>query len=253
MNVDGIHVHDADNKGHNFEAIVAKVYQPQHVIQQDKHHNLITEKQCVGSAKKDKQAVMKKKIVTAAKKAGLGQNTVVTGLADGAKNCWDIIKALSAHCLALLCILDWFHIGKHFKNVENQLPKKEKKLLDVAKESLWHGHVSGCLLWLDKIKSRLTHSNHLEKINALITYITNNQEYIVNYEKRKMQGQPYSSHVAESTVEHYASARLKKRQKMQWTREGAHGILQIRGAMISETWEQCCNDILKISRSQKCA
>jgi len=253
VNVDGTHVHDADHKGHNFEAMVAKIYRPEHIIRQDKHHHIITEKQCIGSAKKDKQAVMKKNLLTAAKKAGLNQGTIVTGLADGAKNCWNIIKALSTHCLILLCILDWFHIGKHFKNVENQLPQKEKKLLDVAKKSLWRGHTSACLLWLEKIKSRLTQPNHLKKINALITYITNNQAYIVDYEKRKEQGQLFTSHVAESTVEHYAGSRLKKQQKMQWTRDGAHGILQLRGAMISDTWEQCSNDLLRILHFKKCA
>jgi len=208
-------VHDAGHKGHNFEAMVAKIYRPEHVVRQDKHHNIITKKQCVGSTKQDKQRVMKEHVLTAAKKAGLTKETIVTGLADGAKNCWNIIKELSNHCLFLLCILDWFNIGKHFKNVEDQLPKEEKTILDLAKESLWNGHTATCLSWLEKTKIGLTQINHIKSINALITYLTNNKAYIVNYGERKAQGLLYTSHVAESTVEHYPGARLKKHQKMQ--------------------------------------
>jgi len=253
VNVDGAYIHDAANKRHNFEAMVAKIYQPENIKRQDKSHCIITEKQCVGSAQKDNQATMKKNLVAAARREGMCANTVVTGLADGAKNCWNVIKSLSSHCFVLICILDWFHIGKYFNNVEKQLPKKEKRLLDIAKESLWNGHANACLFWLDKIKSRLSQTKQLDKLNALIVYIKSNKDYILNYAKRKDQGQPYSSHVAESTVEHYASARLKKKQKMQWTRNGAHGILQIRGAMISNLWDQCCDDILRISHIKKAA
>jgi len=118
-------VHNADDKGHNFEAMIAKIYRPKHVIRQDKHHNIIRKKRCIGSVKKDKQAMMKKKVLAAAKLEGLNQEIKVIGLADGAKNCWNIIKSLSNHCLILLCILDWFHIGKKFENVDDQLSKKD--------------------------------------------------------------------------------------------------------------------------------
>jgi UDP-N-acetylmuramate-alanine ligase len=52
-----------------------------------------------------------------------------------------------------------------------------------------------------------------------------------------MENKPYTSQVAESTVEHLINDRHKKNQKMQWTREGAHNILQIRAAMASNEWD----------------
>lgn len=241
---DGAYIHDADKKGHNFEAMVAKIYRPEDVVRKDKHHSVITQKQCIGSAMKDEQKTMKEKMVTAAKCAGMTNKTRVVGLADGAKNCWNVIKSLSPYCIALLCILDWFHIGKRFKNVENQLPKSESRLLKIAKISLWHGHVEASLDWLQMIKSRLSNKKHLEKLQWLVTYLEKNKEYIVNYNYRHSNGLPYTSSIAESTVEHYANARLKKSQKMQWKRDGAHKILQIRGAIISNVWDRFCRNTL---------
>lgn len=250
---DGVHVHDADNKGHNYEAMVAKIYQPQDVIQKDKNHAVIVKKQCVGSAKKDKQKTMKARVLDAARRSGMTKETTVTGLADGAKNCWNIIESLKPYCAMLICILDWFHIGKYFTNVANQLPKKERRLLDIAKQALWQGHFDACLYWLEFVKHRISNTKQLDKLQALIDYLINNKGYIVNYDHCKRNNLPYSSSIAESTVEHYASSRLMKSQKMQWTRDGAHHILQIRGAIISNVWDQFCRDVLRINRHKNCA
>ena len=57
---------------------------------------------------------------------------------------------------------------------------------------------------------------------------------MVNYNKRHHEKLIYTTHVAESTVEHLINERHKKKQKMQWSREGAHNVLQIRATMASE-------------------
>jgi hypothetical protein len=64
-----------------------------------------------------------------------------------------------------------------------------------------------------------------------------NQAYIVNYEERANTKQPYTSQVAESHIDALINARHKKTRKMQWTREGAHHVLQIRAMIASEEWE----------------
>jgi hypothetical protein len=43
--------------------------------------------------------------------------------------------------------------------------------------------------------------------------------------------------VAESHIDTLINARHKRTKKMQWTREGAHHILQIRAMMASDEWE----------------
>lgn len=42
--------------------------------------------------------------------------------------------------------------------------------------------------------------------------------------------------MAESHIDSIINARHKREQKMQWTREGAHHVLQIRVSMASQEW-----------------
>ena len=63
-----------------------------------------------------------------------------------------------------------------------------------------------------------------------------NSHYLCHYAERKQKGLLFSSHVAESTVEHLINERHKRKQKMQWTRESAHHVLQIRSAIASNDW-----------------
>src|SRR5919108_1077699 len=53
----------------------------------------------------------------------------------------------------------------------------------------------------------------------------------------KTRNQLYTSQVAESHIDTLINARHKRTKKMQWTREGAHHVLQIRAMMASEEWE----------------
>ena len=47
----------------------------------------------------------------------------------------------------------------------------------------------------------------------------------------------YISEVAESHIESVINARHKSNGKMQWTREGAHNVLQIRAIITDKEWE----------------
>jgi hypothetical protein len=67
-------------------------------------------------------------------------------------------------------------------------------------------------------------------------YLKRNQSYLVNYEERDKENKTYTSQVAESHIESIINARHKKSGKMQWTREGAHKVLQIRGMIASNEW-----------------
>jgi hypothetical protein len=236
--VDGGHVHDANNKGHNFEAMLAKVYRPENVKRVDKHHTEIIQKHCAGSAKYDKQKTMKSNVIEAAKKEGLDKNvTEVTVLADGAKNCWNIAEALKSLCCVFICILDWFHIGKYVQNLKAQLPTEYKYILDAAKAELWLGKADSALDILSKLQSDLKSEEPIKKANNFVEYIKENREHIINYDERKKSGLIYTSHVAESTVEHLLNERGKKHQKMQWSRDGLHAVLQIRASQASNEWE----------------
>jgi hypothetical protein len=119
IQVDGGHIHDKDPDKRSFEAMCAKVYRPESVIEVTEKRTEIINKNCAASAKDDKQSSMKKYLLRAAEAQGLTADTNITALADGAKNCWSIINSLDGRCKRLYCILDWFHIGKKFENIIN--------------------------------------------------------------------------------------------------------------------------------------
>ena len=202
----------------------------------DNHHREIVDKTCVISAKDDELATIKTYLSNAAQKQGMTTETKVTALADGAKNCWAVISVLRVSCQSLDCILDWFHIGKKFQNVKNALGEAFEESLDSAKWTLWHGKADEALAKLEIMKNNVTDESKQSKLNGLYDYLKRNRDYLVNYEKRKNANQSYTSQVAESHIESLINARHKKKGKMQWTREGAHNVLQIRAAMISDEW-----------------
>ena len=243
LHVDGIHIHDNENRGHNFEAMVAKVYSPGNVITVGpKKRPVITAKHCAGSAKKDHQTTMKERTLEACKLEGLNAKTVILALSDGAKNCWNIINSLTSSCAKIIGILDWFHITKYITTVKNLLPSTHVAIIGVIKDKLWHGLHEEAQQLLLSLKKELTDEKHIKKIENFSTYISDNIDYIVDYNDRHQTGLLYTSSVAESTVEHYASARFKKSQKMQWNRINAHGVLQIRASVISGDWEVLWDD-----------
>ena len=57
-------------------------------------------------------------------------------------------------------------------------------------------------------------------------YIRSNAGSLINYGERFRSGERISSAMAESTVNVLVSKRFAKRQQMQWTRRGAHPLLQ---------------------------
>ena len=66
---------------------------------------------------------------------------------------------------------------------------------------------------------------------------------MVNYEKRKNDCLVFTSNLTESTVNSLINERQKGKQKMLWSRDGAHNVLQIRSSIASKSWQ---NDWKKI-------
>lgn len=236
LQVDGGHIPIQARAKRSFEALSAIVYRPESLQVVDQHHREIINKSCVLSAKDDKLETMKSYVLNAAHQQGMNQDTVVTALADGAKNCWSVIAALKPYCQRLEPILDWFHIGKKFQTVKNALGDSFQESLESCKWNLWHGNVEESLSKLEMLMLNISDDEKCSKLKGLDNYLKQNQDYIVNYEERKQLGKTFTSQVAESHIEAIINARHKKSGKMQWSREGAHNVLQIRSEIISKTW-----------------
>jgi hypothetical protein len=104
--------------------------------------------------------------------------------------------------------------------------------------SLWHGHVYQAF---QKITDRAmdlevaaaitgdgTARKLLKTVEEFHTYIDRNRAFIPNYGERYRYGERISTGFVESTVNQVISKRFCKRQHMQWTKRGAHLLLQTR-------------------------
>lgn len=249
VGVDGGYVHDADNIGSNFEIMAAKIYSPNNIEQVSKDRHIITQKHCVSSAIKDGQTTMIDRLKIAAKKEGIASSTKVTVLADGAKNCWNVALSLTLMCASMLLILDWFHIAKKFTQLTNKLPDECRQLINDAKESFWSGNTKLGFEALRNLKKQVKSDGLKESIDDLIGYLTNNNQQLINYESRHEKGLPYTSQVAESTIEHLINERLRKKQKMRWKRDNADNLLQVRCAIVNGSFNDYWNAKCQLHRA----
>jgi hypothetical protein len=77
----------------------------------------------------------------------------------------------------------------------------------------------------------------LKAVEEFHTYITNNAGFIPNYGERYRHGERISTGFVESTVNQVVSKRMVKKQQMQWSKRGAHLLLQIRTRVLNGEWE----------------
>ena len=237
-NIDGGHI-KARGDNRSFEAMIATVYKPEKLKRVNKSHNIIESKTIVASAKNDEQNTMKVLFKNACVEQGMGSETSVVCLADGADNCKSIAYSIAQDCKNMTYILDWFHISMKFQNIA--IPDDNIELFNKIKWNLWRGNCNKALdrlAELAKIKEIVANQSLSTKLSKLSTYICNNKAGIVNYEQRKNNALVFTSNLAESTVNTLINERQKGKQKMLWSREGAHNILQIRAAQRSESWHK---------------
>jgi hypothetical protein len=101
---------------------------------------------------------------------------------------------------------------------------------------LWHGNsyrareaIDGLLLDLEALDSRYP---NLRKFRTAMrefqVYITSNEASLINYGERYRCSERISSAFVEATVNAVVSKRFAKKQQMQWSRRGAHLLLQTR-------------------------
>ena len=125
-----------------------------------------------------------------------------------------------------------------FDQLINQLEDPYAGEADSLKWKVWHGKSTQSIDRLSKLYLELLGTDYADKAHDLLKYLSNNKDYLVNYQLRKDSMLPYTSSVIESTIETLVNTRHKKKHKAQWSREGAHNILQIRSSRASKKWDQ---------------
>ena len=69
---------------------------------------------------------------------------------------------------------------------------------------------------------------------------------MLNYQERDKKGLVYISQLAESTINNLINEHQKHDKRMQWSREGADAILQIRSSKQSNDWKSDWNFVQNI-------
>ena len=250
IQVDGGHVATVEPNKRTFEAMTSVVFDAKNIKytggKEKKDGGIstirgeLTSKHCAASALLDSQDTMKQQTLNAAIKQGMTSETKMTAICDGASNCWNIVDSLGGHCQSIERILDWHHIAMKFQNT--RLGQEEMNTqLSGGKWYLWNGLPDKAIERLQSIRDTLKDDKkRQEKVQLLLTYIENNSDFIVNYQKRQDAGLIFTSQMAESTVESLINKRCKGQQHMRWSREGLHALLQVRAAVNSDDWNDTC-------------
>lgn len=233
LNIDGGHIKTTEKDARSMEAMASVIYRPEAIQanSRDTRNHLIS-KNCAASILDDNQEQFILATIIAALKQGLGSQTHVTALCDGAQNCWNVVEAIRPLAGSMTCILDWFHISMKMENIA--LPEKLKNKFLRIKWHLWRGHVDNALTRLTQLEEEAIAEKDANKINKFHNYIKNNRDRLVNYRDRQKYGLVFTSNLAESTVESLINKRCKGQQHMRWSREGLNPLLQIRAALNSK-------------------
>ena len=181
--------------------------------------------------------------------AGRGEVTV---LSDGAEIMKRLPKALpqpTAH------IIDWFHIAMKIQPLQQIADhvvrwrdawNSEMAHVDAdvrsLKWKLWHGQTDRALDQLKTVtinfaklreRGNLSATRLLHLAHPLLTYVRSNKSAIINYGARYRSGRRIATALAESGVNSLVARRMVKKQRMQWSKRGAHLLLQVRAAVLN--------------------
>lgn len=170
-------------------------------------------------------------------------NQDITFITDGGeevRSLAEMIAPASEH------VLDWFHITMRItvlrqftQGLENHDAQAGLDMLDALKRIkwyLWHGNRHRAQeeisdLYCDAECVETDYPNMRKLLTAIgefQSYIAANNASLINYGERYRSGERISSAFVEATVNTVVSKRFAKKQQMQWSRTGAHLLLQTR-------------------------
>ena len=191
---------------------------------------------------------------------GLQANQSVEFFTDGAPTLRSLTAYLNPESTH---ILDWFHLTMRITvlnqyalgltKVDQVRGKELQDELTSIKWHLWHGNSNRAIEKIDGLDAGLANhqadrsiSKKYDKLKPLANFITDFQTYveqnatsIVDYSERHRYGERVSTGFVESTVNQVIAKRFAKHQQMQWTKKGAHLLLQARTKVLNQEWDAC--------------
>jgi len=237
VGLDGGYVRDWDDRKANFELIVGRSMPEDRA---PRYIGLVH-----GYDQKPKR-----RLFEVMRQQGLQANQDVTFLTDGGEEVRSLTELVTPEAEH---VLDWFHIAmrltvleQYARGVAHHDEKEGARLLrelERTKWLLWHGNGHRARQHADDLRDDVKALEldypHLGKFarsaQEFAVYIRSNSGSLINYGERFRAGERISSAMAESTVNAVVSKRFAKRQQMQWTRRGAHLLLQTRTRTLDGT------------------
>ena len=237
VGIDGGYLRNWHDKQKKFEVIVGKSMAED---RDDRYFGLV----------RSQDAAPERRFCEVLRRQGLPADQPVTVLTDGGDSVRALVGDLPAGSEHQL---DWFHVamrltvlGQYAKGLAHHNPIEATALqdrLERIKWRLWHGDADEALSRARELAedvaalaSGYPGLARLVKATAgLATYIENNAAAIADYSERWDHGEIISTAFAESTVDLVVSRRFAKKQQMQWSKKGAHLLLQTRTRTLDGT------------------
>ena len=246
VGIDGGYVRDWDEKKGHFEVIVGKSIL---AFRRDGEDNIPSSK-CFGFVQTLDEKP-KRRLFEVLKSQGHQMNQQITFLSDGGNTVRNLQLYLNPARRAPPRLVSYIHApDRHAADRERAAltiqdeaetyPLRDPvvRTLKRLKWSLWHGHVYKTFqkiadLVMDLDVAAATTSDGtarklLKTVEEFHTYIDRNRAFIPNYGERDRYGERISTGFVESTVNQVISKRFSKTQQRQWTKRGAHLLLQTR-------------------------
>jgi hypothetical protein len=238
VGIDGGYVRDWEAKKHHFEVIVGKSTL---AFRRDEEDDTPSSKRFGFVQTCDPKP--KRRLYEVLKSQGFQLNQQITFLSDGE----DTVRTLQLYLSPEAeHILDWHHVtmrltvldhyAKGLIHHDQPLGEEIRETIERLKWALWHGNLYKALYKIEDIEALIDNVEvtypkftQLRKaVEEFRTYIENNAHLIPNYGERYRNGEAIATGFVESTVNQVVSKRFCKKQQMQWSKRGAHLLLQTR-------------------------
>ena len=248
VSIDTAHVRASRAEaGRNFEIVVARCGRGGHGSRPGRYFTT------ADTAKRELQS----RTLQALQSEGYAGHGEVTVLSDGAEIMKRLPKALPQPTTH---IIDWFHIAMKIQPLQqvadhavrwHGAASGEMANIDAdvrsLKWKLWRGQINRVVDQLERMTSEfaalrekgdLAATRLLHLAQPLLTYVRSNQSAIIDYSARFRSGRRIASALAESAVNSLVARRMVKKQQMQWSKRGAHLLLQVRAAVLNGDFKE---------------
>ncbi len=170
-------------------------------------------------------------------RCGLERAPRVVLLGDGAKWIWEHIGGLLKEAV---CIVDWYHALEHVwacgRVLYGEGTAATTAWVQELETLLWDGQVRAILARLHLERTRTRACAKRAALQALLTYIENQDERLA-YDRFRAAGLDIGSGRVEAACKHVVALRMK-RCGMRWSKAGSQNVLSLRVVWLNNDWDR---------------